>query len=571
MAPLSRNTDRPTRNAKHWLRIFVPLAAFLTFAFYLSYISRTDPVPYRPLKSRLFPCNQNEPVKRVAIIGAGSAGSSAAYYIQKYTHGCRRINITIYERNAYIGGRSTTVNAYGDPSEPVELGASIFVEVNHNLFSAVEKFGLSTKEKRERDAQGNELPDTLGVYDGTYWAFRASNDYTGGWWTTLKLLWQYGMAPIRTRKLMKRIVGKFLKMYEAPMFPFRDLSQAVHDVGLTDITASTGEQLLQSNGIGETFGRDIIQASTRVNYAQNLDTIHGVETMVCMATDGAISVEGGNWQIFANMLAASGAEVLLNTSVTDITKLGDGTYAVSSKHARSEDGADYYTSTDASNPPDQATYDTVIIATPLQFASMSLTPPPVNPIPKIPYITLYVTLFTSPHNLDPQAFHLPWLDVVPRTILTTTPRKGSSGSELPFYSISTLRIVTNPKTQEKEYLYKVFSPAPVQPAWLTRILMPPINTPYPYTGSYDPRDVSWMYEKVWQSYPVESPRVTFEDLVLDEEEKVWYTSGIEGFISTMETSSLMGMNVGRLVVDGWMREMGEDKAEGWEKTVQSEL
>ena len=69
-----------------------------------------------------------------------------------------------------------------------------------------------------------------------------------------------------------------------------------------------------------------------------------------------------------------------------------------------------------------------------------------------------------------------------------------------------------------------------------------------------------MYEKVWQSYPVESPRVTFEALRLDDVEdddragKVWYTSGIEGFISTMETSSLMGMNVARLVVDGWEME-----------------
>ena len=32
---------------------------------------------------------------------------------------------------------------------------------------------------------------------------------------------------------------------------------------------------------------------------------------------------------------------------------------------------------------------------------------------------------------------------------------------------------------------------------------------------------------------------------------MWYTSGIESFISTMETSSLMGMNVARLVVDRW--------------------
>ena len=43
---------------------------------------------------------------------------------------------------------------------------------------------------------------------------------------------------------------------------------------------------------------------------------------------------------------------------------------------------------------------------------------------------------------------------------------------------------------------------------------------------------------------------------------MWYTSGIESFISTMETSSLMGMNVARLVADGWKKEMIDKEASG---------
>ena len=35
---------------------------------------------------------------------------------------------------------------------------------------------------------------------------------------------------------------------------------------------------------------------------------------------------------------------------------------------------------------------------------------------------------------------------------------------------------------------------------------------------------------------------------------LWYTSGIEAFISTMETSSLMGMNVARLIQREWEEE-----------------
>ena len=33
---------------------------------------------------------------------------------------------------------------------------------------------------------------------------------------------------------------------------------------------------------------------------------------------------------------------------------------------------------------------------------------------------------------------------------------------------------------------------------------------------------------------------------------LWYTSPIESFISTMETSALAGSNVAKLIVNGWI-------------------
>ena len=452
------------------------------------------------------------------LSGAGSAGASAAYYINKFKHPCERVNITVYERSSYIGGRSTTVNVHDDPTEPVELGASIFVEVNKNLVSAASEFGLAIK-----GAEKNELPKTLGVYDGLYWVFTGSES---GWWTVGKLLWKYGLAPIRTQNLMKQIVGRFLKMYEEPYFPFQDLSQTAYDLGLTEATAATGEEFLQKNSIQPPFSTDIIQASTRVNYAQNIDRIHGLETMVCMSTDGAIQIHGGNWQIFAGMLKASGARVLLNTSVTSIDRQSDGVYAVDARSATST--------------MQTSSYDTVILAAPLQYADVLLEPAPVNPPPKIPYVNLHVTLFTSPMVLNPEAFHLGPTDRVPSAVLTTT--SNSHKLPLPFFSISTLRTVISPKTGQKEYLYKIFSPEPVENEFLEAILIP---------SPKEDKLITWLYEKVWHSYPYLPPRVTFEDIQLDKEGKVWYTGGIESFISTMETSSLMGMNVARLIVDGW--------------------
>jgi hypothetical protein len=71
-------------------------------------------------------------------------------------------------------------------------------------------------------------------------------------------------------------------------------------------------------------------------------------------------------------------------------------------------------------------------------------------------------------------------------------------------------------------------------------------------------DISWSYEKVWHSYPYELPRLSFERIRLEGElmdpRGIWYTSGIESFISTMETSALMGKNVARLIANDFMAE-----------------
>ena len=494
--------------------------------------------------AEIYQCDPNEPVKSVAIVGAGSGGASVAYYINRFKHPCSRVNITVYERSSYVGGRSTTVDVYDDPAEPVELGASIFVEVNKNLVSAAREFGLVAQGFKPRI---EDLPNSLGVYDGKDWVFMGSES---GWWTTAKILWKYGLAPIRTQQLMKKTVGAFLRMYDEPHFPFKDLSQTAYDLGLTEATAATGEQFLQANGIQGLFGMDIIQASTRVNYAQNIDKIHGLESMVCMATDGAMSIQGGNWQIFDGMLKASGAKVFLNTSVSNVYRRPDGSYAINALSSSYPSGIDL------------AVYDTVVLAAPIQFAKLSLTPAPVNPPSEIPYVELHVTLFTSPRKLDPQAFNLE--SGVPTTILTTTPK--TNANPPPFYSISTLRTLINPTTYQREYLYKIFSPAPISVSWLHSILTPLHAGPHE-DNTRDRSDISWIYEKVWQSYPYLPPRITFEDVQLDEEGKVWYTSGIESFISTMETSSLMGMNVARLITDGWKRKEepakeGLEKAEG---------
>ena len=485
-----------------------------------------------------------EDLRADCVVGAGSGGSSAAYYLEKFASDMNiRTNITVYEKSSYVGGRSTTVDVYDDPTQPVELGASIFVKANRNLFSAAEEFGLSTK--GVGGARTKDSPLILGIWNGAEFVFRQNlgNNY---WWNVAKLFWKYGWAPMRLQKLMKETVGKFLKMYETPHFPFRSLYQVVHDLDLSAAIATKGDMFLAKHSIEPPFSTEVIQASARVNYAQNLGLIHGLETMVCMSTDGAMAIKGGNWQIFDEMLKAAGAHVRLSGQVSEIYKNVDGTHTVVSS---ANDGTDVASQQQSDN------FDTVILAAPLQFSDIKINPALAKPPDAIPYVKLQVTLFASPHLLSPSAFKLSDSTPVPQVILTTLPPDVDLGSRQDgvgpagFFSLSTLGTVTNPSSSppRTEFLYKAFSPEPLTAAFLSTVLGLP--DPQGDLSSIPEEDVSWVYEKTWHSYPYLYPRVTFDEPQLDT--NLWYTSGIESFISTMETSSLMGMNVARLVVDDW--------------------
>ncbi|KAK4177911.1 putative prenylcysteine oxidase [Triangularia setosa] len=496
---------------------------------------------------------QRQPTQQVAIIGAGAAGSSAAYYLQEYAKQHEllglSVNITLFEKTDRIGGRTLTINAYDDPSQPIELGASIFIEKNHILHQALQKFNLS---KRIPDEDSDPK---LGIWDGDEFVFTV-NERDSFWWTALKVIYKYGiMAPRRTQKLMETTISNFLRLYEQPYFPFRSLTQRAYELGLVDVTGITGEQLLKANNIDDRYAHDIIQASTRVNYASNLVRIHGLDTMISMAPEGAMAVKGGNWQIFHKMAEASGAAIALNTSVVSIRfssemnhYSGNKKYLVRTKStiSKSDEGEEDY----------PVAFDNVIIANPYQFSKISAEEGVIqHAIDEIPYVQLHVTIFSSPYQYSPAFFGLTDSKDVPGGVLTTLaksdgPTSGVNGAgKAGFFSVTTLRTTTNPMTQKREFIYKIFSPEKITPEFLGRLFG--VEVPESFTANPDEADsvspITWYHPHVFSSYPQALPRVTFQDPIIGP--GLYYTSGMDSFISTMETNALMGKNVAALLID----------------------
>lgn len=227
--------------------------------------------------------------------------------------------------------------------------------------------------------------------------------------------------------------------------------------------------VLRNRQIPDLLSQEFIQALTRVNYASNLAHIHGLETMVSTAPEGAMSVVGGNWRIFDRMVQASRATFLPNTSVAYIGLEKSDPPTRSPKYILQTRASDDHGTVEETQ---DVVFDDVVIATPYQFSKISSVEDVLeHVIDEIPYIKLHVTIFSSPFQLSAAYFKVA-PSKVPTTVLTTlaegeSPLSGVQGAgKAGFYSISTLRMVLNPKSGKIEYLYKIFSPEKITPEFL---------------------------------------------------------------------------------------------------------
>lgn len=176
--------------------------------------------------------------------GAGPAGASTAYFLQQFAAQAGvNVNITLFEKTDRIGGRTLTINAFNDPAQRVEQGASIFVPSNQILFTAMSQFGLSPS------AVDPTADPVLGIWDGDCFVFTLDQS-APSWWNTLKVTLKYGLtAPQRTQDLTIATISNFLRIYNAPFFPFKSLTQRAQEMGLSAITGVTGEQFLSANNV----------------------------------------------------------------------------------------------------------------------------------------------------------------------------------------------------------------------------------------------------------------------------------------------------------------------------------
>ncbi|KAF8926057.1 hypothetical protein BGZ47_002919 [Haplosporangium gracile] len=503
------------------------------------------------------------PTKSVAIIGAGAGGSSTAFYLQKLLqpegeplHKHQLLHpttITIFDQSDKIGGRCQ-VFFTTNPADPkknkseeelaIEVGASVFVKVNHHLADSTKEFGLKVKKL------DNEL---LAIWNGDEFLFVESS---WKFWSILKGLVRWGIAPIKLNRLLKSTVDSLLQFYSSP-----ESYTSIHEFSTahnlhTEASILTHEYL-ESKGINRQYAQEVIEVATRVNYGSNLDDIHALGALVTMAANGAQQIEGGNFQIFEGMVAKSGAEVRLETKIARVRRL--------EPQSGSEEPQFEVTTTTGQ----KQIFDYIVIAAPIDLTNIDFDIS-LPPQPKVDYRIIHATFVRG--NVNPSYFYTPASPVrssipsakdFPTHILSTN-------SRAEFTSLSIQARLSNGET-----ITKIFSSKELSKDLLDRL--------------YSNR--TWVKHKEWKAYPKLRPiplqkeeegaetevveegeggsgQIVFEKKYAQKKQErdaqkkaldgwgqvevvpgVFYVNSFEPFISTMETETIAGKNIARLLRD----------------------
>ncbi|KAJ3155126.1 hypothetical protein HDU89_007316 [Geranomyces variabilis] len=436
--------------------------------------------------------------KRVAVIGAGAAGTSFAYFLRQAVPDTDA-KITILEATNRVGGRASAVDFEG---ASIETGASIFLKENQHLYNASKRFNLtlvhsSTEPKPESD-------ERWGIWSPVDRSFRFVSS-TSSKLTLARMVWRYGLrAPYEVARLARQAAaafgsGAYSVPTTSPVPP--TLADLIADFKLLPYADQLGRPFL---GVNDLYLDEVVAAAMRVNYGQDLHSeLPALPPLISMAaaTGEVTAVENGNQQIFEHFAINAEASLHFEKRVTEIERRNS---TLSPYKISTADG-------------ETAFFDAIAIAVPNPtFKFVGIARQPIIH----PYVHLHVTLVaeTAPNPLyfgrNPPERILTCMDAI-------TPPDAHR-----FNSISHLGNGT----------YKIFSPAEPSPEQLAQWF-----TPAP----------ARVARFKWFAYPrfgTDAARAAQEQpLMLDDQ--VFYLNAFEHIFSTMESQAAVSKRVAAYVAD----------------------
>lgn len=430
----------------------------------------------------------------IAVIGGGIAGCSAAWFLrQALGEGAA---LTVYERDAQLGGRLATLDVGGTP---VESGGTIIHETNRYMADFVDHLGLERVEPHQRDEGGGE---SVGVWDGRRFAFRT---HDSALLTRLAAVWRFGvMAPLRLQRAVARGVEQWNQVYEhlERGVGFDSPSALCSELGLADLLHKDGRQWLADSGVRGRFVDQYATPVGRIMYGQDI-SMNALATSIALAGAGLagtlFSVGGGNRRVCEGLVRDAGATLQTGTEVASVSRAG-ARFTVQSSDGR------------------LASHDVVVLATPGGPAALALSgvESPESAQRARPFQVTWATFVRGTPRAD--YFGLARAADLPDAVLTV------EDDTIPFSSLGLVAAAS-----DGALIYKLFSREPLAESLLDEI--------------FSSRDV---VEQIrWEAYPVLRPSSDLPPFRLAD--GLYWVNAMEFAVSTMETEAVAARNVANLV------------------------
>jgi prenylcysteine oxidase / farnesylcysteine lyase len=486
--------------------------------------------------------------KRVAIVGAGIAGTGVAGYLAKLGGD---FEVHLFERSATrICGRMYHEDVDYDvlkcpdsrsgASErrrvTLELGATIYHEVNALLGQWVSELQLTPTEHGKDDNVDVDSPnDELGIWNGREFVFETSGKSSalGRWLGSTvataidagRMIWRYGFSSLLSaRNLIDETVARYLSGYEAlrngaAYASVARLLDAMHrDMGAR--TEQTLRQYMLDGGVGGRYIDEFADAVIRVQYGQSssVNALVGQVALLPVLDNRCHRVIGGNRQLCERLVDYADAMLHLGAVVTDVSESNADADADGCRRrtVRWRDSASGAVSEDA--------FDVVIIAAPLELAGITLPDDAAALAARTNverrFQVTHVTMVAG--QLEPAYFGRASLDELPHCIFTT------ETDDVEFTSLCTNVMLNAPHWR----LFKIFSRAESDDALLDRLFA----------------RRTFVRRWAWHAYPVMKPTPASQMTPFELADNLYYASAFESAISCMETELYGALNVANLIM-----------------------
>lgn len=467
---------------------------------------------------------------KVAIIGAGIAGASAAYHLHDQ-HADADLDVTIYEAKPQVGGRIKAATVYDGAytSQQVETGVQSFYINDECVQHLIDETGL-----RRKLQSHYPVKRSVAVWDGTHLVYRGAGDLKARTWTDwARYAWRYGVSVNNMRQWLSMKLPQFQRVLGRSEYVDRNITRSTENLGLTVELKRNARSLLY-NLTSPKFSREIVQAITRAWLGQNLATMHGLAALAAMnpaATDSVMN--GGNHKLIERLIKLSDVDLNLNSTVTKIQRSPIRKYRLTIETPS-------YDHDQAASNHEEAEYDIVVIAAPLQMADIEFdNHTHIAATSRRPYTTRHVTHFTSWNPLSSTYFNLSSSSSMPSKIYTTS---SADNSACPFFSIehSEASLGLHGCKPQSENMYKIVTASPVLDATILSLIgQDPDRT-------LEDAGVRWVHREEWKHAFLEYDGGS----MLDDMEigaGIFYTGAGEEVVSSLEMSCRMGRRSAQLI------------------------